>query len=294
MLRPVVILTAFFLCSCIGPPQRQNLKVIGSDTEVNLVLELAESYMDGHPDASIAVSGGGSGAGIAALINGRTDFANSSRPITSEEVSLANDAGIDPVPLVFACDAIVFIVHQEFKVDSLSWVQLKQLFSGEIQRWEDISEEKGSVSLYGRQGNSGTYVYLRDMLLKSEYSPTMKCMNGNAQIVESVRHDPHGIGFVSAGYVFDTEWRPLNGIKVLKISGKTGEKAADPADRATLFSGAYPLIRPLYHYSDGKPQGLAFDFLRFETGSDGKSIIIRNGYLPVLPPYDSLNTSLFP
>ncbi len=266
------------------------LQVKGSDTMVNLVQRLAEVYMEKHPSASIAVTGGGSGTGIAALINGKLDIADSSRKIKAKEIDRARARGIEPVGFVIAMDGLSVITHSSNPLESLTVEQVGRIFRGEITNWNQIGGPDMPISLYGRQSNSGTFVYFRDHILKADYSSRMKRMNGNAQIVEAVRRDHGGIGYVGVGYVKDqSTGQAVEGIRPLIISREKGAPGVSPLDAAAVESGEYPIARPLYQYSNGKPTGAAGDFIRWETGQEGQKVAVEMGFFPIAAEYREQN-----
>lgn len=258
----------------------ETVKIKGSDTEVNLVLQLAEAYMENDPAASISITGGGSGVGIAALLNQKTDIANSSRELSQPEILMANQRGVHIFPHVFAADAIAIIVHPSVGVDSLSLVDLGKIYAGDITDWQQVGGKPSPISLYGRQSNSGTFIYFREKVLGKDFSPALKQMNGTAQIIEAVKNDPGGIGYAGLGYVADHDGRPREGFKVVKISKKPGEKAFSPLNLEDIKAGFYPLTRPLFQFTDGLPTGKMMAFLEFEKSEVAQKIIEQNGYLP--------------
>lgn len=273
------VLLIFVFLSC-SKRQVENITVKGSDTEVNLVLQLAEAYMDTDPAASISITGGGSGVGIAALLNQKTDIANSSRELSQPEILMANQRGVHISPHIFAADAIAIIVHPSIGVDSLSLSDLGKIYAGDITDWQQVGGKTGAISLYGRQSNSGTFIYFREKVLGKDFSPALKQMNGTAQIIEAVKNDAGGIGYAGLGYVADQNGTPREGFKVLKISKKPDEKAFSPMDLEDIKAGFYPLTRPLYQYTDGLPTGKVLAFLEFEKSDAAQKIIEKNGYLP--------------
>ena len=183
------------------------IQVKGSDSEVNLVQRLAEVFMQKNPGVNISVTGGGSGTGIAALINKQTDIANSSRELSAKEEEAAKKAGVSPFRVAFATDGISVILHPENPVSKLTVDQLGKIFKGEIGNWKEVGGPDMKISLYGRQSNSGTYVFFREFVLKGDYSQHMKSMNGNAQIVEGVQRDKAGVGYAAVGYVVSEKRR---------------------------------------------------------------------------------------
>jgi phosphate transport system substrate-binding protein len=291
------LVTILFICFCSvssGCTKKDSsgnaVQIKGSDTEVNLVQKLAEVFMKESPETAIAVTGGGSGTGIAALINGQTDIANSSRPFSEDEMKRAGDRGIDPVAVVFAVDALALIVHEDLPVDSLTIEDLAELFKGGIANWSAVGGGPDApVSLYGRQSNSGTFMYFRETVLKGNYARSMKRMNGTAQIVEAVRQDRGGIGYVGVGYVMDQQKRIVPGIKILSLRKDRGAQAVSPLSPGNVQSGLYPVSRPLYQYTNGLPRDRLLDFLRFELSPEGQAMVALEGYYPVTGQYMELN-----
>lgn len=270
--------------------QSQNMiQVKGSDSELNLVQRLAEVYMQKHPEANIAVTGGGSGTGIAALINKQTDIANSSRIMEAKEEEAAKRAGIEPFRIVIATDAISIIVHPSNRVSKLTLEQIGKVFKGEITNWKEVGGKDAKISLYGRQSNSGTFVFLRDFVLKGDYSPNMKAMNGNAQIVESIKRDTEGIGYVAVGYVVNEKEEAMPGIKIINVAKDSQSPAYTPAKMENVMSLKYPITRPLNHYTNGKPTGKVLDFLRFEISDEGQKIVRKEGFFPVQKDWMEFN-----
>jgi phosphate transport system substrate-binding protein len=264
-------------------------QVKGSDSEVNLVQRLAEVFMQKNPGVNIAVTGGGSGTGIAALINKQTDIANSSRTIETKEEEAAEKAGVHPFRIVIATDAISIITHPSNQVSKLTLEQVGKIFKGEITNWKEVGGKDAKISLYGRQSNSGTFVFLRDFVLKGDYSPNMKAMNGNAQIVETVKRDTEGIGYVAVGYVVSEKGEVMAGIKIIDVA-KDGKSAAyTPANMENVMSLKYPITRPLNHYTNGKPAGEVLDFLRFEISDEGQKIVRKEGFFPVQKDWMEFN-----
>lgn len=252
------------------------IKIKGSDTEVNLAVLLAESFHAHNDTLLVAVSGGGSGLGIASLLNGTADIANSSREINTEERALFRKKNIRLDSFVFAQDAIAFIVSEELPVDSLSTQTLSQLLSGQFKSWSPLIKKDIPVTIYGRQSNSGTHDFVKS-ILKIDFSPHARQMNGNAQILEAIKEDNSGIGYVGAGYVM-TGSSP--GVKILKIYLKDGP-AVSPLDAEKIASGAYFFQRPLYQYYKSEDRKKVQPFIDFEKTQQGIKIIEASGYYPV-------------
>lgn len=284
MLRfQTIILFALILLleSCFSSNSKYEvIRVRGSDSEVNLVQALAETYMDAHDLVSVGVTGGGSGSGIAALINHKTDLANSSREISEMELYYAHQREVNPYEIVFAQDALAIIINENNPVDSVTLEQLGHVYSGKIQSWVDLGGQAEEVTLYDRQSSSGTYIYFRDFVVNDEYDRSMIGMSGTAQIVEAIRKDPKGVGYVSSGYLSESVMRDL---KVLYIKADSSSSGFSPLDQAHIIAGDYPITRPLMQYTDGKPAGTLLDFILYQFSPEGAAIIESNGFYPVDP-----------
>jgi len=271
---------------------RKNIQINGSDTEVNLVQSLAETYMDKNPNVRIAVTGGGSGTGIAAIINGQTDIANSSRSMRESELEQARQRGIEPFPIIFATDGLAIITHESNPVESLTIEQISKIYRGEITNWKDLDGPDMTITLYGRQSNSGTYIYFREHIVKADYSARMRNMNGTAQIVEAIRSDRSGIGYVGIGYIADSEGNVISMINVVDVAADDKSPAVSPLDPENVMSGAYPISRPLYQYTNGMPEGDMLEFLRWELSEEGQKVVAQSGYYPVNEDYMQQNREL--
>lgn len=286
----LVLLAVLGLSACGGPKDVENILIKGSDTEVNLALTLAETYMAKDPKISVAVTGGGSGAGIAALINGKTEIANSSREMKEEEILLAQERGVNPLAIVFAVDALALVVNENLSgVEQLNIDQLGKIFRGDVSNWKEVGGPDMPISLYGRQSNSGTYVYFRDNILKADYAQSLKQMNGTAQIVEGIKSDPAGIGYVGVGYVVNEKGEIIDGVKVLSIQESASAQAFSPANSENIISGNYPIVRPLFQYTNGKPSGELRNFMLYVLSDEGQSIVKEAGFYPVSKKYWAQN-----
>ena len=268
------------------------IEIKGSDTEVNLVQRLAESYMKTNPAVSISVTGGGSGTGIAAIINGKTDIANSSRPMTEKELKQAQDKGVTAIAVVFAVDGLAIIVHDSIPVAELTIPQLGEIFKGTIANWKELGGPDLAISLYGRQSNSGTYIYFRDTVVKGDYSAHMRNMNGTAQIVEAIKSDKAGIGYVGIGYVVNEQGKVTPGLKVLKLAKNKADTFVSPTEAINVKSGTYPLSRPLYQYLKGVPTGDLLAFVQFELSETGQKIIEQEGFYAISESHLALARTL--
>lgn len=276
-------------CGSLDAPDARTILVRGSDSEVNLVQTLAEAFMASDPSVHIAVTGGGSGTGIAALIDGTADLANSSRALLPMERLFAFRRGVDPVATVFCADALSIIVHPDNPLDSLDLGDLGRIFRGELQRWEALGGA-GHVVAYGRQSNSGTYDFFREAVNGDrDFGHEVRQMNGNAQLVEAVSNDPGAIGYVAVGYLTASAGQR---VKVLSLRKAGAAKAVSPLDHAAVMADRYPLVRPLYQYTDGPPLGPLRRFLQFETSEAGARIAAGLGFYRLLSRWRSRNDHL--
>jgi len=271
---------------------RKNIQINGSDTEVNLVQNLAETFMASNPDVRIAVTGGGSGTGIAAIINRQTDIANSSRSMRESEIEQARQRGVEPLPIVFAMDGLAIVTHESNPIESLTIDQISKIYRGEITNWREVGGPDMSITLYGRQSNSGTYVYFREHVVGADYSPRMRNMNGTAQIVEAIRSDRAGIGYVGIGYIADSEGTVISRINVVDVAADDASPAFTPLDPENVMSGKYPISRPLYQYTNGMPEGDMLAFIRWELSEEGQQVVAQSGYYPVSEDYMQQNREL--
>jgi phosphate transport system substrate-binding protein len=272
---------------------KKQIQVKGSDTEVNLVQMLAENYMKKNKAVSIAVTGGGSGTGIAAILNKSADLANSSREMKDDELAQARLKGIDIQRVIFATDALTIIVNESNEIKKLDVAALGKLFRGEIKNWKELGGADVAVSLYGRQSNSGTFVFFRDQVLKGDYSPDMKGMNGNSQIVEAVAQDKGGVGYVGIGYAIDTKTKKTNkGINIVYISKDKSGVAVNPADLKQVEKGLYPITRPLFQYFSGGDSGLV-GFLKYELNPEGRKAILSEGFYDIRADWRAENEKVF-
>jgi phosphate transport system substrate-binding protein len=271
--------------------QQKIMQIKGSDTLVNLVQILAEEFQAKHPDMPIAVLGGGSGTGIAALINNTCNIANHSRPMKDSEYQQAKDNGVTTRTFIIAIDGLSVIINPSNRVSQLSMDQIGAIYRGEITNWSEVGGANQPISLYGRQSNSGTFVFFQEHVLgNQDYSQDMKRMNGNAQIVEGVMADRAGIGYVGVGYIVDQATGKVRpGIKVLNVSKEAGGKAFSPLNKAAVDSGDYPVARPLFQTTNGVPQGAVKAFLEFELSPEGQKIVDQEGFFPIGPGIQSEN-----
>lgn len=252
----------------------------GSDTIVNLALAWAERYQQDDPDVRISVTGGGSGTGIASLINGTVDIANASRAIKQEEIDLAVQSGIEPVEHVIARDAIAVIVHPDNPVDELTMSQVSRIFRGEINNWKDLGGEDRPIVRVSRETNSGTHVYFLEAVVrmgdadnKEIFSADTLLLPSSEGIISEVSDNPNAIGYDGLGYVTST-------VKVLGIATRMGEPYVLPSAE-TVNTGTYPIARDLYMYTEKDPSEAVTRYLEWIRSADAQEIVTELGFVPV-------------
>ena len=284
MIVLVAVLNLLPGCSSSGTtePQKAAQVVInkGSDTMVNLALAWAEAYTAQQPDVRISVTGGGSGTGIAALINGTVDIANASRAMKPEEVERARANGIEPVEHVVAGDAIAVVVNPTNPVHALTIDQLSNIFTGQITRWREVGGEERPIVLLSRESNSGTHIYfLEHVIRKGEednqnlFSPDTLLMPSSEGISVEIRQNPNAIGYDGLGYVTPDQ-------KTIKVARNAGEPYVPPSIE-TVKEGSYPIARVLYMYTSGQPTGIIREYLDWITSAEGQEIVEELGFVPL-------------
>lgn len=251
----------------------EKITVKGSDTMVILSQRWAEVYMQKHPEATIQVTGGGSGVGIAALINGSTDIANASRPMKSTEVEKLkqryNTLGVE-IPC--AKDGITVYINTSNPVSELTVDQIGQMFAGKITNWKQVGGPDATIKLYGRESSSGTFGFFKDNVVKTDYSPSCQTLPGTAAIVNAVKKDKYGVGYGGAAYA--------EGVKDCKVK-KDAKSPAYAPTAATIKDKTYPISRYLYMYLKSRPTGQTKAFIDWILSPEGQKIITEVGYFPV-------------
>ncbi len=253
----------------------------GSDTMVNLALAWAEAYQNAHPEVRISVTGGGSGTGIAALLNGTVDIANASRKIKPEEVEQAQANGIEPVEFVVARDAIAIIVHPDNPVDRLTLQQISDIYSGKINNWSEVGGEDRPIVRLSRETNSGTHVYFLETVLrlgekdnKTLFSMDTLLLPSSEGIINEVRQNPNAIGYDGLGYV------PQD-LKIIAVAKTESGRYVLPMI-STVNDKTYPIARDLYVYTAGQPEGAIKDYLDWIHSSEAQEIVAELGFVPIL------------
>jgi phosphate transport system substrate-binding protein len=251
------------------------IQVKGSDTMVNLMSNMAEAYMQAHPDVSIAVTGGGSGTGIAALINGTTDICAASRMMKKEEIDQAQSRNVTPVEMKIALDGISLMVNKKNPVSELTLDQLKNIYTGVYTRWSDVGGPDRPIVLLSRESNSGTYVFFQEHVLqKKDYSPKAHLMPSTAAVTQSVSQDQWSIGYGGVAYAEHGD------VKTIRVRTTPDAPAVAPTE-ATVHDGSYPISRPLFLYTNGDPTGVVKAFIEFCLSPEGQKIVEDTGYITI-------------
>nr|WP_315143405.1 phosphate ABC transporter substrate-binding protein [uncultured Flavobacterium sp.] len=249
------------------------ITVKGSDTMVILSQKWAEIYMKKNPGTTIQVTGGGSGVGIAALINGSTDIANSSRPIKPAELEKIK-AKYNKSSIQIACakDGLSVFLNKANPVNELTIDQLGAIFSGKITNWKQVGGPDAKIQLYGRESSSGTFEFFKEHVVKTDFAPTCQTLPGTAAIINAVKKDKLGIGYGGAAYA--------EGVKDCKVKKDAKSKGVLPT-AATIKNKTYPISRYLFMYLKEKPTGETKKFIDWILSAEGQKVIVEVGYYPV-------------
>ena len=252
---------------------QSKITVKGSDTMVILAQKWAELYMKKNPAVTIQVTGGGSGVGITALINGTTDICDASRPMKQTEIEKLkaryNTLGVE-IPC--ARDGITIFLNEANKVSELTLKQLSDIYQGKIKNWKELGGADAEIRLYGRENSSGTYVYFHDEVVKADYAATVQSLPGTAAVVNAVKKDVNGIGYGGAAYAV--------GVKHAKVKKDAGSPAYVPTAE-TIAKGQYPITRFLYMYLRNRPTGETKRYIDWILSQEGQAVVTDIGYFPV-------------
>jgi phosphate transport system substrate-binding protein len=269
-LRTLLIsVIALTICFMANPVWAGKIVIKGSTTVLPIAQKVAEVYMKDNPDVKISISGGGSGNGIKALIDGSTDIADSSRFIKQKEVKLAVEKGRYPVPFAVAYDCIVPVVHPDNNLMNLTMTQLKDIYMGKIKNWKDIGGPDRPVVVISRDTSSGTYeVWYKKVMKKERVFPRALLQASNGAIVQAIAHNKNAIGYIGLGYM-------TGSVKALSVNNIEGSAE-------TTLNGTYPISRPLYMFTPGWPKGDTLNFINFVVHPEkGQKYISEAGYVPL-------------
>ena len=271
-----VLLCCFFFSATQAQGAGKVIQNKGSDTLVNVAQAWAEEYQNVNSEVSIAVTGGGSGTGIAALINGTVDLANASRKIKRKEKKLAKKNGQNPVEHIVGYDALAVFLHHDNPLKQISLSQLADIYGegGKLTKWDQLGVTVPGcagqeIIRISRQNNSGTYAYFRKAVLKrKDFKSGSRDMHGSKDVVDIVEKTPCAIGYSGLAYTTDH-------VKMACISGTDGQQCITPSV-ATASDNSYPIARPLFMYTNGEPQGDIKTYLDWILSDEGQCIILKN------------------
>jgi phosphate transport system substrate-binding protein len=261
---------------------RTVIQNIGSDTMVNLAQAWAEEYATVQPVVSVEVSGGGSGTGVAALLNGTADIANCSRPMEPDEIAKVKAAtGLEPTLHIVGYDALAIFVRKDNPLEEITMEQLAAIYgeNGRIRSWSDLGMQvadcrNNEMILVSRQSNSGTYFYFREAILgrTGDFKLGTLDLHGSKDVVELVSRTPCAIGYSGMGYA-------TSRVKMLRVAHRAGEQAYAPTVENTQ-AGTYPISRPLYMYTVGQPNDAVKKYLEWVQAEAGQMLVLTSGYVP--------------
>jgi phosphate transport system substrate-binding protein len=262
----------------------EKITVKGSDTMVVTAQKWAEVYQKAHPKVAIQVTGGGSGVGIASLINGTTDIANASRPIKKSEIDNARANGVYPFEVKAALDGLAVVVNRKNPIKELTTKVVAGIYTGAINNWKDLGGPDKDIIRYCRENSSGTYVFFKEDVLKNkDYAADCQTLQGTAAVAEAVGRDPYGIGYGGIAY-----FEKRQDVKILPIAPEKGKPAVDPmlpggkgVNYAVVYDRTYPISRYLFLYVSRKPAGEIKKYVDWIVGPEGQKIVEETGYIPL-------------
>ena len=264
-----IVVLGVALCFTANLVWAGNIVIKGSTTVLPIAQKVAEAYMKANPDVRISISGGGSGNGMKALIDGSTDIADSSRFIKDKEVELAVEKGRFPVPFAVAYDCIIPVVHPSNSLSNLSMDQLKAIYKGEIKNWKEIGGPDTKAVVISRDTSSGTYeVWESKVMSKERVYPGALLQASNGAVVQAVSKNKNAVGYIGLGYLDAS-------VKALTVNGIEGSEE-------TTLNGTYPISRPLYMFTAGWPTGDTLNFINFVLNPQkGQKYVSDAGYVPL-------------
>ena len=283
-----VTLIFFWGCKKKTDVEKAVITVKGSDTMVNLSQKWAEVYMQLNPNVSIQVTGGGSGTGVAALLNGTTHIANSSRELKDIEYEKAKSLGITPKVYDVALDGLALIVHTDNKINELTLEQIKDIFTGKVTNWKQVGGDDIPITLYGRENSSGTYEFFKEHVLgkdengkQRDYATSTQVLQGTAALGEAVARDTKGIAYGGVGY-----FAQRTDIKIIAVKKDKGSQAIFPAHNGkvnynAIWNGDYSISRYLYCFTQDKPSKDVNDFFNFILSEEGQKLVLQMEYIPL-------------
>ncbi|HRY29000.1 MAG TPA: phosphate ABC transporter substrate-binding protein [Elusimicrobiota bacterium] len=250
------------------------ITIKGSDTMVILNQRWAENYMEKNPGVVIQVTGGGSGTGFTALINGSTDICAASRPMKEEEFrALEKKYGSRGVEIPVAQDGVAVYLNETNPVNELTLAQIRDIYTGKITNWKSVGGRDARIILYSRENNSGTYMFFMEFVLRNkDFSPYAMSLPGTAAVANATSRDKNSIGYGGSAYA--------KHIKFCAVKADTDSPAIEPTEE-NILSGRYPVCRNLFFYTLRKPRGPLEQFISWVMGPEGQEIVAQTGYFPV-------------
>jgi len=268
---PIMLFLA--VMATVSAYSQAKITVKGSDTMVILAQKWAELYMKTNPSTTIQVTGGGSGVGITALINGTTDICNASRPMKQTEIEKLkaryNTLGVE-IPC--AKDGVTIFLNGANKVNELTLKQLSDIYTGKVRNWKEVGGNDAEIRLYGRENSSGTYTYFHDEVVKADYAANTQSLPGTAAVVNAVKKDVNAIGYGGAAYAV--------GVKNAKVKKDSNSTAYLPS-KESIAKNEYPITRYLYMYLRNRPTGDTKKYIDWILSSEGQMVVTEVGYFPV-------------
>ncbi len=263
-----VLVLSLFIFTNAAISSAADLRIDGSTTVLPIAQKAAEIFMKKNPDVKVYVSGSGSGTGIKALIDGTTHVATSSREAKEKELKSAEEKGVTLTAHKIALDGIVPIVHPSMEIDNLTTEQLRDIYNGKIKNWSEIGGPNRPISVVSRDTSSGTYEVWEEKILKGDkVRPDALLVASNGQAVQTVANNRYALGYIGIGYVDKS-------IKVLKVNGTS-------ATTESIRNGSWPIARPLFMYTNGKPSGVIARFIDFVLSKEGQKIVNEVKYVSI-------------
>lgn len=274
------IVAALILSATISSYAEETIQIKGSDTMVNLGQAWSEEFNKKHPDVNVSVTGGGSGTGITALINGTCDIAESSRAMADKEIKQVRDRGIDPIQDIVALDGLAIVVNPKNPVKNLTFDQLRDIFMGNINNWQTVGGKNIPIVILSREVNSGTHIFFKEHVLRmgnakgpEEFSPSALLMPSSQAIAEEVSANENAIGYYGMGYISP-------GQKTIAV-GKSKDGPFTEPTIENVKANTYPISRPLYMCTKGEPKGRIKDFIDFVHSKEGQEIVKKLDFVPI-------------
>lgn len=257
-----------------------SMQIKGSDTIVNLIQVWAERFVADKPNMNVGVTGGGSGTGFAALMNNTCDIAMSSREIEPKERELAESKGVEPVEFIVGLDGLAILINKNNPVNDLTIEQLRDIFMAKITNWQEVGGENRRIVILSRESNSGTHMFFKEHVLrhgdknsKAEFAPQALLMPSSQAIYDEVYQNPNALGYVGMGFI-------NSGVKAVSVAVDAKSEYVYPTPD-NVMSGKYPISRPLYLYTNGRPSGKIKEFIDYALSDEGQKIVLETDFVPL-------------